>query len=59
MRVSGFGGQGILSLGHTLADMARLRDFNVSWMPSYGPEQRGGSASCAVILSRKAIPSPL
>ena len=59
IRVSGFGGQGILSLGHTLADMARLRDFNVSWMPSYGPEQRGGSASCAVILSRKAIPSPL
>ena len=59
IRVSGFGGQGILSLGHTLADMARLRHFNVSWMPSYGPEQRGGSASCAVILSRKAIPSPL
>ena len=59
IRVSGFGGQGILSLGHTLADMARLRNFNVSWMPSYGPEQRGGSASCAVILSRKAIPSPL
>ena len=59
IKMAGFGGQGILSLGHTLADMARLRHFNVSWMPSYGPEQRGGSASCAVILSRKAIPSPL
>jgi len=59
IKVSGFGGQGILSLGHTFADMGRLRNFNVSWMPSYGPEQRGGSASCSVIISRDAIGSPI
>lgn len=59
VRVSGFGGQGILSLGLMLANMGRLRNFNVSWMPSYGPEQRGGAASCAVIFSHEAIPSPM
>jgi len=59
IKMAGFGGQGILSLGTTLANMGRLRNFNVSWMPSYGPEQRGGSASCAVIVSRKSIPSPI
>ena len=59
IKMSGFGGQGILSLGHNLADMARLRNFNVSWMPSYGPEQRGGAASCAVIMSRSVISSPM
>ena len=59
IQMAGFGGQGILSLGITLANMARLRNFNVSWMPSYGPEQRGGAASCAVIVSRNRIPSPM
>jgi 2-oxoisovalerate ferredoxin oxidoreductase beta subunit len=59
IKMAGFGGQGILSLGITLANMARLRNFNVSWMPSYGPEQRGGAASCAVIVSRNRIPSPM
>ncbi len=59
IKVSGFGGQGILSLGLTLANMGRLRNFNVSWMPSYGPEQRGGSASCSVIISRGRIASPI
>ncbi len=59
VKIGGFGGQGILSLGVMLANMARLRNFNVSWMPSYGPEQRGGSACCAVTVSRKAIPSPI
>ena len=59
IKIGGFGGQGILSLGVMLANMARLRDFNVSWMPSYGPEQRGGSACCAVTVSRKTIPSPI
>ncbi|MBQ9803270.1 MAG: 2-oxoacid:acceptor oxidoreductase family protein [Lentisphaeria bacterium] len=59
VKIGGFGGQGILSLGVMLANMARLRNFNVSWMPSYGPEQRGGSACCAVTVSRQAIPSPI
>ena len=59
MKIGGFGGQGVLSLGVMLANMARLRNFNVSWMPSYGPEQRGGAACCAVTVSRKAIPSPI
>lgn len=59
IKIGGFGGQGILSLGVMIANMARLRHFNVSWMPSYGPEQRGGSACCSVIVSRKAIGSPI
>ena len=59
VKIGGFGGQGVLSLGVMLANMARLRNFNVSWMPSYGPEQRGGAACCAVTVSRKAIPSPI
>ena len=59
VRISGFGGQGILSLGLNIANMGRLRNFNVSWMPSYGPEQRGGSASCAVIVSKNQVASPL
>jgi len=59
IKVSGFGGQGVLSLGLTLANMARIRNFNVSWMPSYGPEQRGGAASCAVIMNRGEIGSPI
>ena len=59
VRMSGFGGQGILSLGQNIANMARLRNFNVSWMPSYGPEQRGGAASCAVIMSRNVISNPM
>ena len=59
VKIGGFGGQGILSLGVMLANMGMLRNFNVSWMPSYGPEQRGGSACCSVIVSRKMIPSPI
>ncbi|MBQ9087196.1 MAG: 2-oxoacid:acceptor oxidoreductase family protein [Lentisphaeria bacterium] len=59
VKIGGFGGQGILSLGVMLANMGMHRNFNVSWMPSYGPEQRGGSACCSVIVSRKMIPSPI
>ncbi len=59
IKIGGFGGQGILSLGVLLANMGRLRNFNVSWMPSYGPEQRGGSACCSVIVSRRMIASPI
>ena len=47
----GFGGQGILSLGLVLAHAGNDTGKNVSWFPSYGPEQRGGTASCSVVLS--------
>lgn len=59
IKIAGFGGQGILSLGIMLATMGKLRNFNVTWLPSYGPEQRGGSANCSVILSRDLIGSPV
>lgn len=59
IKLSGFGGQGILSLGTMIANMAKLRNFNTSWLPSYGPEQRGGAANCSVIVSREKIGSPI
>jgi len=58
IKIAGFGGQGVLSLGIMIATMSRLRNFNVSWLPSYGPEMRGGTATCSVILSRQHIHSP-
>jgi len=57
-KFSGFGGQGILSLGLVVAEAAVTDGKYVSWMPSYGPEQRGGSASCSVIVGGKEIGSP-
>ncbi len=54
----GFGGQGILSLGLVLANAGNGAGKNVSWFPSYGPEQRGGTASCSVVLADKEIGSP-
>lgn len=56
---AGFGGQGILSMGMTLAYAAMLEGRVVSWMPSYGPEMRGGTANCIVIISDKRISSPI
>jgi 2-oxoglutarate ferredoxin oxidoreductase subunit gamma len=56
---AGFGGQGLLFAGHVLAEAALLEDRQVSWMPSYGPEMRGGSASCTVIIADRPIGSPL
>jgi len=58
VKVSGFGGQGVLSLGHVMAIMGKIRNFNVSWLPSYGPEMRGGTANCSVVLSRSHVGSP-
>lgn len=55
----GFGGQGILFAGHVLAQAAVLEDRKVSWLPSYGPEMRGGTASCTVIVSDQPIGSPI
>ena len=57
-KFSGFGGQGILSLGLVVSEAAVSDGKYVSWMPSYGPEQRGGSASCSVIVGGKEIGSP-
>lgn len=57
--VAGFGGQGVLSLGMTLAYAGMVEEKEISWMPSYGPEMRGGTANCITILSTKKISSPI
>ncbi|MDI9401104.1 MAG: 2-oxoacid:acceptor oxidoreductase family protein [Verrucomicrobiota bacterium] len=57
-KVSGFGGQGVLSLRQVSARAAQTAGLHVSWLPAYGPEQRGGSAACSVIISGKHIGSP-
>lgn len=59
LKVAGFGGQGVLTAGVMLAATAMNENLNVSWIPSYGPEMRGGTANCSVILSSKRIGSPL
>lgn len=56
---AGFGGQGVLSMGKILAYSGLMEDKEVSWMPSYGPEQRGGTANVTVILSDEKISSPV
>ena len=56
---SGFGGQGILFSGKFLAYKGLTDEKNVSWLPSYGPEMRGGTASCSVIISDESIGSPI
>ena len=55
----GFGGQGLLFAGHALAQAAVIEGRTVSWMPSYGPEMRGGTASCTVIIADHSIGSPI
>ena len=57
--IAGFGGQGVLLIGQLIAKSAMLEGKEVSWMPSYGPEMRGGEANCAVVVSDEAIGSPL
>lgn len=57
--LSGFGGQGLLFAGQILAQAAVLEERDVSWLPSYGPEMRGGSAACTVIVSDRPIGSPV
>jgi 2-oxoglutarate ferredoxin oxidoreductase subunit gamma len=56
---AGFGGQGILSMGQIIAYSAMIENKEVSWMPSYGPEMRGGTANCIVIVSESRISSPI
>lgn len=57
--IAGFGGQGVLSMGKILAYAALMDGKEVTWMPSYGPEQRGGTANVTVILSDNPISSPI
>lgn len=57
--IAGFGGQGVLSMGKILAYAALMDNLEVTWMPSYGPEQRGGTANVTVILSDGTISSPV
>jgi len=59
MLISGFGGQGVLTLGQLIADIALKQGKEVTWMPSYGAEMRGGTANCSVIVSDKMIGSPI
>ncbi|MDZ7374735.1 MAG: 2-oxoacid:acceptor oxidoreductase family protein [candidate division KSB1 bacterium] len=59
IKIAGFGGQGILLLGLALAEAGMEAGYQVSWLPSYGPEMRGGTANCHVILSSRRIGSPL
>lgn len=56
---AGFGGQGILSMGKILAYAAVLRGKEVTWLPSYGPEQRGGTSNVTVVVSDEKISSPI
>ncbi|QTA89809.1 2-oxoacid:acceptor oxidoreductase family protein [Desulfonema magnum] len=56
---AGFGGQGILLSGKILAHAALEEGFEVAWIPSYGPEMRGGTAYCTVVISDKSIGSPI
>ena len=57
--ISGFGGQGVLSMGKILAYSGLMEDKEVTWMPAYGPEQRGGTANVTVIISDEQISSPI
>ncbi|MDR7418659.1 MAG: 2-oxoacid:acceptor oxidoreductase family protein [Armatimonadota bacterium] len=57
--IAGFGGQGIMFLGEVLAQAAVREGLHVTWLPSYGPEQRGGTANCTVVISHAPIASPV
>ncbi len=57
--LAGFGGQGILSAGKFIATAALFEGREVSWFPSYGPEMRGGTANCSVVISEEPIGSPV
>ena len=56
---AGFGGQGALTIGQLVAMIAMKHDYLVSWMPSYGPEMRGGTANCHVVISKDKQQSPI
>ena len=57
--LAGFGGQGVMSMGMIITYAGMIEGKRVSWIPSYGPEQRGGTANCSVVVSDRAIGSPV
>ena len=57
--IAGFGGQGVMAIGKTLAEAGMKEGKDVSWLPSYGPEMRGGTANCSIIISDNAVGSPI
>jgi 2-oxoglutarate ferredoxin oxidoreductase subunit gamma len=57
--MSGFGGQGVMLMGQLLTYAGMIEEKNVSWIPSYGPEMRGGTANCSVIISDDPIGAPI
>ncbi|WP_026476492.1 2-oxoacid:acceptor oxidoreductase family protein [Alkaliphilus transvaalensis] len=57
--LAGFGGQGVMSMGQLLTYAGMIENKQVSWLPSYGPEMRGGTANCAVIVSKSPVGSPI
>jgi len=57
--ISGFGGQGVMSIGKSLVEAGINEGLEVTWAPSYGPEMRGGTANCSVVLSDKPVGSPV
>lgn len=57
--VAGFGGQGVLAIGKLLTYAGMIEEKQVSWLPSYGPEMRGGTANCSVVISTQPVASPL
>lgn len=57
--MAGFGGQGVMSMGQLLTYAGMIENKQVSWLPSYGPEMRGGTANCAVIVSDTPVGSPI
>ena len=57
--IAGFGGQGVLFAGKFLANKGLIEDKQVSWLPSYGPEMRGGTANCSVIIGDEPVGSPI
>ncbi|MCL2117390.1 MAG: 2-oxoacid:acceptor oxidoreductase family protein [Planctomycetaceae bacterium] len=59
LKIAGFGGQGVLSAGTLLADAMMKQGVNVTWLPAYGPEVRGGFANCSVVISHETIGSPI
>ncbi len=59
IKVAGFGGQGILFLGALLSNIALRKNFHVTWLPAYGPESRGGTANCNVVISTRPVAAPL
>ena len=56
--MAGFGGQGVMSMGKILVEAGLKEGKNVSWLPSYGPEMRGGTANCSVIISEEPVGAP-